>query len=250
MAVQMRYSSFRVKRLVWLIAILFLNSIAVQTKAESGARQPKSCKTIVIGFVGGMRSPDDLTQGVVQIGNRLRSFNYPDLQVKIYSHWHWREAYKFICQNMAQTRNHNLSKEEIEPAPKLVIYGHSLGGWAVIKLSRRLEKAGIPVGLTVQIDSVGIGDEIVPVNVMLAANFYQRTVWPVRGEKSIRAENESKTKIVGNFLIKKVGHEALAREHEISDFIVEKACSCCAATAMGSRTAPELAFDRSARYAF
>lgn len=221
---------------------LFIRAMMLTFLAASFAagQTSKPCKTITIGFVGGMRSPEDLKQGVVQIGNRLKSFNYTDLQVKIYSHWHWRDAYKLIYQNIDQDRNNNLSKEEIELGPKIVVYGHSLGGWAVIKLSRRLEKAGIPVELTVQLDSVGMGDEIVPVNVKVAANFYQRTVWPIQGEKSIRAEDNSKTKIVGNFLIKKVGHEALAREAEISDFIVEKVFSFCTTTVKQHLSAIEI----------
>src|SRR2546423_15683364 len=98
----MRYYALKVKRLAGLMAILFLNFMAAHAQAEPEARQTPPCKTIVIGFVGGMRSPEDLTQGVVQIGNRLRSFNQPDLQVRIYSHWHWKEAFRFITQNIDQ----------------------------------------------------------------------------------------------------------------------------------------------------
>ena len=224
----MRYYVFRAMLLISSLAFLFLHSTIAQ--AEPGAREPQACKTIVVGFVGGMRSPEDVKQGVVQIGNRLKSFNDSGLQVKIYSHWHWREAYHFIYQNLNQNRNQNLSPDEIESLPKIVLYGHSLGGWAVIKLSRRLAKAGIPVALTVQIDSVGLGDEVIPKNVKVAANFYQRTRWLLRGEKQIRAEDEKQTAIVGSFLIKKVGHEALAREAEISDFIVGKVRSLCTTT--------------------
>src|ERR1700754_1704280 len=99
----MRQDAFQSRRMIWSATLLLLNLFATSVLAEPGVRQPQPCKTLVIGFVGGMRSPEDLTQGVVQIGNRLKGFNDPAMQVKIYSHWHWREAYQFIRQNFAQS---------------------------------------------------------------------------------------------------------------------------------------------------
>ena len=74
----------------------------------------------------------------------------------------------------------------------------------------------------VQLDSVGAGDVVVPANVKSAVNYYQRTIPILRGEKLISAADENRTNIEGNFLIKDVGHEALARQAEISGFISEK----------------------------
>ena len=215
------------KLLAWLIFIVLLSYPTLHAKAQMPPPGPKSDKSLVVGFVGGMRNPKDIKQGVVQIGDRLRSLGCSDLEVNIFSHWKWKKAYRWIYQVMDQDQDNNLSDKEIECAPKIIIYGHSMGGGAVIKLARRLEKAHIQVELAVQIDSVGIGDEVVPGNVKLATNFYQRTVWPIRGEKQIRAQDESKTKILGNILVKDVGHEALARESQISDFITEKVLSLC-----------------------
>jgi hypothetical protein len=53
--------------------------------------------------------------------------------------------------------------------------------------------------LTVQIDSVGRGDALIPPNVRHAANLYQRNGKIIRGEPAIRAENPDTTKILGNF---------------------------------------------------
>jgi hypothetical protein len=233
MMLQIKYYLSR-KLLALLTTALLIYFIPLATDAqELTAENSKPCKTIVIGFVGGMRNPEDLTQGVAQIGKRLSDLNYPDLQVKIYRHWYWRRAYREIYQNIDRDRNESLSKEEILLAPKIVIYGHSLGGWAVIKLSRKLEQKGIPVELTAQIDSVGIGDEVVPSNVKAAVNYYQRTARFLRGEKTIRAENE-KTKVLGNFLIKAVDHESLARQVEVSDVITEKVRALCVSATVAS----------------
>jgi hypothetical protein len=217
-------------KLFLAITIFFLfGFLPIQAKAQSSPSDEETCPLIIIGFVGGMRSPNDRQQGVVQIGNRLRNLNQPALQVKIYRHWFWRSAYNFIYQNLDRNHDKKLSQEELALAPKIVVYGHSLGGWAVIKLTRKLEKIGVPVELTVQIDTVGIGDEVVPANVKSAANFYQRNVWLLRGEKKIRSADEQKTTIVGNFLIQHTGHEALAREAQIADFITAKVRSLCVA---------------------
>ena len=219
-----------------LTAVVLIHFVSLLTRAQTLIVENSTpCKTVVIGFVGGMRSPDDLSQGVVQIGNRLKNLNQANLQVRTYSHWHWKQAYREICQNIDQNQDGALSKEEIRRAPKIVIYGHSLGGWAVLKLSRKLEKKGIPVELTVQIDSVGIGDEMVPGNVRSAVNYYQRTLPILRGEKRIRAEDKKKTDVEGNFLIRDVGHEGLARRTEISDFIIANVRRLC----IGSALAPD-----------
>lgn len=217
-------------KLFLAIMIFFLfGFLSIQAQAQASQSDEDSCPVLIIGFVGGMRSPNDQQQGVVQISNRLRNLDQPTMQVKIYRHWFWRSAYNFIYQSLDQNHDKKLSQEELALAPKIVVYGHSLGGWAVIKLTRKLEKIGVPVELTVQIDTVGIGDEVVPANVKSAANFYQRNVWLLRGEKQIRSADEQRTTIIGNFLIKHTGHEALARETQISDFITAKVRSLCIA---------------------
>src|SRR5262245_60225950 len=129
-------------RCLSLTSILLL--IAVPALANTSGEGSESRAVIVIGFVGGMRSPDDQTQGVVQLGNRLRELNCEATDVKILRHWHWRQAYKLIYERVDRNRDKKLSTEEIQRAPKIIVYGHSLGGWAVIKLSRRLEQVGIP----------------------------------------------------------------------------------------------------------
>ena len=69
----------------------------------------------------------------------------------------------------------------------------------MVKLARQLQKLDIPVLLTVQIDSIGRGDAVIPTNVKRAANLYQKNGWFVRGEAPIRAEDPAKTEILGNF---------------------------------------------------
>ena len=57
---------------------------------------------------------------------------------------------------------------------RIAIYGHSWGASETVALARALGKEGIPVLLTVQVDSIaklGENDELIPANVARAANF-------------------------------------------------------------------------------
>jgi pimeloyl-ACP methyl ester carboxylesterase len=214
------------------ISYLFLlvtGVLLTATDARSQTPSPgiEADKIMVIGFVGGLNHSDDANQGVVQINNRLRSMNCAELQVHTLRHFHWRRAYRDIVQASDADHNGRVTDAERQQIPKLILVGHSLGGWAVIKLAKRLEKAHIPVELTVQIDTVGLGDAVVPDNVKSAMNFYQRSQWPIRGENRIRAEDENATRILGNVLIQNVRHEALARQAQISDFITATVRAYC-----------------------
>lgn len=222
-----------------LLAFMLCRDTSAQARptASPAAFRSQSDQIIVIGFVGGLRSPEDTNQGVVQIRNRLRQLDCAALQVNSYSHFHWGRAFKRIFQSIDSDHDGRLSEDELRQVPKIVLFGHSLGGWAVIRLARRLEKAHIPIELTVQLDTVGIGDAVVPDNVKLAINYYQRSQWPLRGEKSIRAEKVSSTLILDNRLIQNVRHEALARQAQISDFITDKVLAFCPSRNVSTRRA-------------
>jgi hypothetical protein len=71
----------------------------------------------------------------------------------------------------------------------------------VVLLSRELDRAGIPVLLTVQVDSVEKpwqSDKVIPDNVAEAVNFYQPHGL-IHGRARITAANDSKTQILGNY---------------------------------------------------
>jgi hypothetical protein len=88
---------------------------------------------------------------------------------------------------------------------RVILYGMSFGGAAVVKLARQLQAMDVPVLLAVQVDSVGRGDAIIPPNVAAAANLYQTDGALIRGERTIRAEDPSKTVILGNFHFRYAG---------------------------------------------
>ena len=81
---------------------------------------------------------------------------------------------------------------------RIVIYGLSFGGAATVKLARDLNERNIPVLLTIQIDSVGRDDAVIPPNVRRAANFYQTNGFVISGEGPIRAEDPTRTTIIAD----------------------------------------------------
>ena len=119
------------------------------------------------------------------------------MDAETFSNHDLRNALRHIKQHLDLDANGKL--DEREKADALVIlYGQSMGGGAVVKAARKLKKWGVPVRLTVQVDSFGLRDGRIPANVRNAANFYQREWLTVHGESEIRAEDPACTRIVAN----------------------------------------------------
>ncbi len=82
---------------------------------------------------------------------------------------------------------------------RIVIYGHSWGASAAVLLARELRREGVPVLLTVQVDSVAKtwqDDSVIPDNVAEAVNFYQPH-GIVHGRAQITAADPAKTRDSG-----------------------------------------------------
>lgn len=191
---------------VLLGVTLLLCSIAASAQSDSiqnvsviQVQNPKTSPTIVIGFVGGFVKHDDKSHIEVQLAERLRK-SYPSTTyVRTFENHHRDRAYREILRLLDTDHNKALSLEERHHA-RIIIYGHSWGGSETITLARQLEKQGIPVLLTVQVDSVnkpGQKDGIVPSNVAEAINYYQPDGF-LHGRPEIRAADPQATRILGN----------------------------------------------------
>ena len=119
---------------------------------------------IVIGFVGGFLSHDNAVHGGVKLAARLRE-DYPSgTYVKVFENHREDLAHKEILRILDTDHDGTLSAKEKQSA-RIIIYGHSWGGSETVALARDLEKDGVPVLLTVQVDSVGKfgeNDEVIP----------------------------------------------------------------------------------------
>ena len=155
---------------------------------------------IIIGFVGGFIRHDDPVHSEVQLAARLRK-DYPSgVDVETFESYHGENARKKILSSLDMNHDGTLTLGEKQNA-RIILYGHSWGGSEAISVARELEKDGIPVLLTIQVDSVSKihqDDEFIPANVAQAANFYQPDGF-VHGQSAIRAADPARTKIIGNF---------------------------------------------------
>ena len=155
---------------------------------------------IVIGFVGGFIKHDDPVHSEVQLAARLRKGYPTGVEVETFESYHGKQARKKVLSLLDTNHDGKLTPEEKQNA-RIIIYGHSWGGSQAVALARSLEKDGIPVRLTIQVDSISKirrNDAVIPANVAQAANFYQPNGL-LRGQPKIRAANPARTKIIGNF---------------------------------------------------
>jgi hypothetical protein len=166
-------------------------SAAAPTRSESSSEE--SPQAIVIGFMGGNVAPDDATRNEVIISNRLHA-SYP------------RGVYFQVLENRRVEDAHQkvlrlLRDQNSKAHARIILYGHSWGASAVVTLADELKQDGIPVLLTIQVDSVqkkGQNDRLIPDNVAHAINFYQPDGM-LHGRPAIAAANPARTQILGNF---------------------------------------------------
>jgi hypothetical protein len=154
--------------------------------------------TLVVGFMGGRESWDNRKRGVRKLALRLRAMKLPGVHVETVENKKRRLALELVRNAFDRDRDGRLDDRE-RASVRLVVYGQSFGGAAVVKFARQLKGLGVPVLLTVQVDSVGRGDKVISANVRRAANLFQRDGLVIKGEREIRAEGPAKTAIVGNF---------------------------------------------------
>src|SRR5277367_4888541 len=186
------------------VSLILCLVVGVPTRAsELSAPAPETAVTapiIVIGFVGGFVKHDNTIHTTVQLAANLRR-DYPSgVHVKVFENHRAEVAHAEIVRLLDVDRNGTLSPEEKKNA-RIIIYGHSWGASETVTLARQLEREGIPVMLTVQVDSVakhGENDKVMPANVGEAANFYQLDGF-LHGESAIRAADPARTHILGNF---------------------------------------------------
>jgi hypothetical protein len=174
--------------------------------AEAGAPQPvtpvenpAAPRAMVIGFVGGFVKHDAHAHSTVQVVEHLRNQQREGVYVQSFANRHRDQAYKEILRHLDRDNDGTLSSEEKRDA-RIVIFGHSWGASETVTLARKLERDGIPVLLTIQVDSVakiGQNDSLIPANVGQAINFYQPD-GIVHGRPQIRAADPTHTEILGN----------------------------------------------------
>lgn len=157
---------------------------------------------IVIGFVGGFVGHENPHHGPVQLAQRIRQSAPPGTFIRVFENRRRKQAYEAIVRLLDINRDGVLSPEEKARA-RIVLFGQSWGASAAVMLARDLRRDGVPVLLTVQVDSVAKlwqDDSVIPDNVAEAVNFYQPHGF-VHGRAQIMAADPARTDILGNYRI-------------------------------------------------
>lgn len=155
---------------------------------------------IIVGFVGGFVKGNDVKHPEVNFAALLRDSNPSVVHTEVFANHDGKKARRRVLQLLDTDGDGVLTTAEKEQAI-IIIYGHSWGASQAVTLARELGREGVPVLLTIQLDSVrklGQDDSTIPPNVKNAVNFYQ-TRGPIRGRPLIRAADPERTNIVGNF---------------------------------------------------
>lgn len=204
-----------IRRLLGLTLTLTLGAHADRRLDRKDIQTPAPLppgSLLVVGFLGAWESWDNEKRSVRKLAMDLRQKDIPGVYVETAGNHSRRTVLRFIRDALDVNRNRKLDPEEARAA-QIILYGQSFGGAAAVKLARELGKFGVPVRLTVQVDSVGKDDDRIPPNVSRALNLYQRDPGPVWGENNIKAVDPARTKILGN-----VRFTYLFRDIDMSDY--------------------------------
>jgi hypothetical protein len=156
---------------------------------------------IIIGFVGGFVSQDDAKHPEVQFAAYLRD-RFPLIEAVVFGNHHGRKALHEVVRMLDSDSDGVLTPNEKREST-IIIYGHSWGAAETVTFANTLEQLGIPVALTIQIDTIakpGSRGAVIPTNVASAINFYQ-TRGPLHGLPKIVAADPKQTTILGNTLM-------------------------------------------------
>ena len=157
-------------------------------------------KAIIIGFVGGFVRSDDVRHPEVEFAAHLREIYPSVVRTEVFANHDGTHALHRVLALVSADGNGALTSGETQRST-IIIYGHSWGASQTVTLARELGRLGIPVSLTIQVDSVhkpGHEDAVIPPNVHKAVNFYQ-TKGLIHGSSRIRAADPERTHIIGNF---------------------------------------------------
>jgi len=193
---------------IFILAILALAILstplpALSQRVDAALLRPQATpapSNIVIGFVGGFVSHDNLHHAPVQLARQIRRTVPADTYVEVFENRRRKLAYQTVIRLLDSNHDGILSIQE-KTAARIILFGHSWGAAAAVLLARDLRREGVPVSLTVQVDSVAKiwqNDSVIPDNVANAVNFYQPH-GVIHGRARITAADPARTEILGNY---------------------------------------------------
>jgi hypothetical protein len=186
-----------------LFAILSATMPVVSRAVEANSVRSEAAvpaANIVIGFVGGFVGHDNPHHGPVQLAKRIRQSVPQGTYIRVFENRRRRRAYDVVI-HLLDTNGDGVLSQEEKARAHIVLFGQSWGAAAAVLLARDLRREGVPVLLTVQVDSVAKvwqNDAVIPDNVAAAVNFYQPHGL-IHGRPQIMAADPTRTEILGNY---------------------------------------------------
>ena len=180
-------------------AIEALRLVCERGSADRRLSEIASARTIVVGFVGGFAKADDTSHPEVLFASYLRERYTNEVSVKVFSNHDEKAALSYIMGHLDRDHDSFVSSEERKQA-RIIIYGHSWGASQTAVLAKGLQRLGIPVLLTIQLDIISKFHQeptLIPSNVAKAINLYQPN-GPLHGRSHIVAADSAQTTILGN----------------------------------------------------
>jgi hypothetical protein len=153
---------------------------------------------IVIGFMGGRVRAGNRSHREARMAEDLQR-RYPrTVHAAMFANHDGEVALRTVLRLLGKSGGPSAEEKR---AARIVLFGHSWGGSEAVTLARRLNELGVPVLLTIQVDSVQKpreDDGRIPPNVREAVNFYQ-SEGLLHGRNLIAAMDSERTTILGNY---------------------------------------------------
>jgi hypothetical protein len=179
-----------------------------------------------------METSNHKHSGVVQIRDILRGPGYGDVCAESFVPISRASGRDWILTHFASHPG-PLTESEILHSPRVILVGHSTGGWAMINVARDLRDKGIPVELTIQVDSVGVTDSTVPRNVRTCAIFHARDILMFMTTKKVRMEDPLHTRLLANIVVENASHLSITRDPRIRELVLNAITAARAELASG-----------------
>lgn len=152
---------------------------------------------LLIGVVGGWERWDHPERCVRRTALRIQDRKLARVHIETVENHKLELAEMLVRRAFDADRNGSLEPEEASAA-RVVVFGQSLGGRAVLRLCRTLHLWGVPVELALLVDAFGKDGYTVPPNVRTAANFFQRDHIVVKGASLLHPADPAATRILVN----------------------------------------------------
>ena len=178
-----------------------------------------TCRILYVGFVGSLEPAGHKSSGIVQIRDILRGPGFKDVCAATFTPFFTSNGLAWILKHFP-AHSGPFTSEELLHAPRVIMAGHSAGGWTMLNTARDLRARNIPVELTVQIDSVGFADRTIPKNVKSGAIFHASDILLPLTTHNVRVEDPEHTKVVANILVKNANHLSVTRDPRIRDLVL------------------------------